>query len=44
MEEVRKHITFETGIWSAYNDSVYDFTDFVHRHPGGDEKMIMAAG
>ena len=31
-------------IWISYQDSVYDITEFVKNHPGGSEKLMMAAG
>ena len=43
-EEVRKHRTLEDRIWVSYEDSVYDITSFLPKHPGGDEKIKMAAG
>eukprot|EP00931_Biecheleriopsis_adriatica_P052430 TRINITY_DN30497_c0_g1_i2.p1 TRINITY_DN30497_c0_g1~~TRINITY_DN30497_c0_g1_i2.p1 ORF type:complete len:650 (+),score=127.59 TRINITY_DN30497_c0_g1_i2:53-2002(+) len=43
-EEVAKHTTPETGIWVSYKDGVYDITDFVANHPGGKDKIMLAAG
>uniref|UniRef100_A0A7S2MXZ7 sulfite oxidase n=1 Tax=Helicotheca tamesis TaxID=374047 RepID=A0A7S2MXZ7_9STRA len=31
-------------IWMSYGGMVYDVTDFVPNHPGGSEKIMMAAG
>ncbi|KAB5537047.1 hypothetical protein PHYPO_G00114340 [Pangasianodon hypophthalmus] len=42
-EEVTKHCAVEKGIWVTYKGSVYDVTDFVAIHPGGD-KILLAAG
>ena len=28
----------------SYEDGVYDITEFIKRHPGGSEKILMAAG
>eukprot|EP00602_Paraphysomonas_sp_CaronLab_P006325 CAMPEP_0185026066 /NCGR_PEP_ID=MMETSP1103-20130426/9776_1 /TAXON_ID=36769 /ORGANISM="Paraphysomonas bandaiensis, Strain Caron Lab Isolate" /LENGTH=516 /DNA_ID=CAMNT_0027559511 /DNA_START=230 /DNA_END=1780 /DNA_ORIENTATION=- len=42
--EVTKHKTLETGIWTTFKDGVYDITDFVANHPGGSEKVQLAAG
>jgi sulfite oxidase len=42
-EDVSKHKTKETRIWVTYKDGVYDITDFVESHPGGD-KILLAAG
>nr|XP_022903826.1 probable sulfite oxidase, mitochondrial [Onthophagus taurus] len=43
MEEVNKHATKETGIWVTYKQGVYDITNFINEHPGGDQ-ILMAAG
>lgn len=34
----------EERVWVAYKDSVYDVTDFVKKHPGGSEKLLLGAG
>lgn len=31
-------------IWMSYGGNVYDVTDFVNNHPGGSEKILLAAG
>merc|ERR1712096_51847 len=41
--EVSKHTTADTRIWVTYKDSVYDITDFIQDHPGGD-RIMLAAG
>lgn len=33
----------QTGIWVTYKNGVYDITDFVSQHPGG-EQIMLAAG
>jgi sulfite oxidase len=43
MEEVSKHDSKEKRIWVTFKSGVYDVTDFVDSHPGGD-KIMMAAG
>mmetsp|Transcript_19730 Transcript_19730/g.50088 ORF Transcript_19730/g.50088 Transcript_19730/m.50088 type:complete len:564 (+) Transcript_19730:209-1900(+) len=43
-EEVSKHTTPETRIWVTYKDGVYDITEFVEMHPGGANKIMLAAG
>ncbi|CAE7720687.1 SUOX, partial [Symbiodinium pilosum] len=43
-EEVSKHQTPESGIWVSYKDGVYDITSFVQNHPGGKDKIMLAAG
>lgn len=43
-EEVAKHKTPESRIWVTYKDGVYDITDFVALHPGGAQKIMLAAG
>uniref|UniRef100_A0A8C4QS89 Sulfite oxidase n=1 Tax=Eptatretus burgeri TaxID=7764 RepID=A0A8C4QS89_EPTBU len=42
-KEIAQHCTFEQRIWVTYKGCVYDITDFVDLHPGGD-KILMAAG
>jgi cytochrome b involved in lipid metabolism len=41
--QVRQHKSKADGIWMSYNGGVYDLTDFVDGHPGGD-KILLAAG
>mmetsp|Transcript_16212 Transcript_16212/g.43676 ORF Transcript_16212/g.43676 Transcript_16212/m.43676 type:complete len:678 (+) Transcript_16212:69-2102(+) len=42
--EVARHTTMETGIWVSYKNGVYDITEFVANHPGGKDKIMLAAG
>lgn len=42
-EEVAKHHSSAKGVWVTYKGGVYDITDFVSLHPGGD-KILLAAG
>lgn len=42
--EVAKHTTMESGIWVIFEDGVYDITKFVQNHPGGADKIMLAAG
>lgn len=42
--EVAQHTTPQTGIWTTYKDGVYDITTFVASHPGGEDKIKLAAG
>ena len=42
-EEVAKHNHKSKRIWVSYRSGVYDITDFVYKHPGGD-KILMASG
>lgn len=44
VEEVSQHNNHEKGIWVTYKGNVYDITDFVANHPGGPQKIILAAG
>lgn len=44
LEEISHHKTKETGIWVVYEGYVYDISRFVANHPGGREKIMMAAG
>lgn len=42
-EQVAMHNTEESA-WIAIDARVYDVTDFVHRHPGGKEILLLATG
>lgn len=42
--EIKKHTSREEGIWVTHGKGVYDITKFVVNHPGGQEKIILAAG
>lgn len=41
--DVAKHKTAESRIWVTYRNGVYDITDYVSRHPGGN-KILLGAG
>ncbi|CAH0553952.1 unnamed protein product [Brassicogethes aeneus] len=43
VEEVSQHTEQSTGIWVTYKEGVYDVTNFVNEHPGG-EQILIAAG
>ncbi|KAG7477434.1 hypothetical protein MATL_G00069530 [Megalops atlanticus] len=43
-EEVTKHRTLADGVWVTYKGGVYDITDFVAMHPGGNKIMLAAGG
>lgn len=44
-DQVAEHNgTNGTSIWMTYGGVVYDVTDFIQNHPGGSEKIMMAAG
>lgn len=43
-QEIANHKTPETGIWVIYKNGVYDITQFVDEHPGGKQRIILAAG
>lgn len=42
-QEVSKHNCKETGIWVTFKEGVYDVTEFISQHPGGD-LLLVAAG
>ena len=44
LSEVATHKTKEKGIWVIYDNNVYDITKFVANHPGGQDKIMLAAG
>ena len=31
-------------IWMSYGGVVYDVSDFIYNHPGGSERIMLAAG
>lgn len=43
-EEIQTHNTIDKRVWVTYQDGVYDITDFIPNHPGGADKIILAAG
>jgi len=43
-KEISKHKTKDLGIWVTYREGVYDITKFVQNHPGGSDKILLAAG
>ena len=43
-EEISEHNNNQTRIWTSYKDRVYDITDFLDSHPGGKDKIMLAAG
>ena len=42
-DEVITHNT-ENDLWVTYKNKVYDITKFINVHPGGKDKLLMAAG
>ena len=42
-KQVQEHKTADTKIWVTYKNGVYDVTDWVESHPGGN-KILLAAG
>lgn len=42
--DVAQHTSKDKGIWVIYQDGVYDITKFVQNHPGGADKIVLAAG
>lgn len=42
-EEVAKH-TSRDDIWIIYKDKVYDVTQYLDEHPGGEEVILDCAG
>lgn len=43
MDEVEKHDNLD-DLWVTYGKNVYDVTKFAKHHPGGTDKILMAAG
>jgi sulfite oxidase len=44
LSEIAQHNHASKGIWVVYKDGVYDITNFISQHPGGKQKISMAAG
>lgn len=42
-EEVSKHTDPNESVWVSFKENVYDITEFIENHPGG-EKILLAAG
>ena len=42
--EIAQHNCIKSGIWVTHRDMVYDITKFIANHPGGSEKIMLAAG
>lgn len=43
-DEVSRHRSLGDGVWVTYKGGVYDITEFVAMHPGGDKIMLAAGG
>ncbi|XP_029450619.1 sulfite oxidase-like [Rhinatrema bivittatum] len=43
-EEVRRHVTSMDGIWVTLGKEVFDITEFVDMHPGGNRILLAAGG
>lgn len=42
--EVAAHSGGAARVWVTFGDGVYDVTDFLAAHPGGADKLLLAAG
>ncbi|CAH1281600.1 unnamed protein product [Diabrotica balteata] len=42
LDEIAAHNSKETGIWVTYKEGVYNITEFVEGHPGGNQILIAA--
>eukprot|EP01083_Nonionella_stella_P102328 290996_1 len=42
--EVEKHKDAKKSMWVTYRHGVYDITKFIEDHPGGPERIKLAAG
>ncbi|CAN0014311.1 unnamed protein product [Bubo scandiacus] len=43
-EEVGRHRSPQDRVWVTHGTEVFDVTDFVELHPGGADKLLLAAG
>ncbi|KAL9655761.1 hypothetical protein ABK040_004988 [Willaertia magna] len=44
LEEISKHNSLNNQVWVIFKGYVYNVTDFIASHPGGVEKIMLAAG
>jgi len=44
LSEVSQHKTAETGVWVTFGNGVYDITEFIVGHPGGDRIKLASGG
>ncbi len=44
LSEIVRHNNPEQGYWIIIDDEVYDMTEFIHLHPGGDTLITNSAG
>lgn len=44
LKQVAQHSSPDNGVWVVYKDGVYDISEFMSVHPGGSEKIALAAG
>jgi sulfite oxidase len=43
-DELGKHNSLGNGVWVSFEGKAYDVTNFVRDHPGGQDKILLAAG
>lgn len=43
-QQLATHNHPDRGVWMSYRNRVYDVTKFMESHPGGKDKLMMAAG
>lgn len=43
-QDVQQHSTKNQRIWVTYKAGVYDITEFIAMHPGGEKRIMLAAG
>ncbi|KAL4229565.1 hypothetical protein ACF0H5_012604 [Mactra antiquata] len=44
LADVREHKTVKDRVWVTYKNGVYDVTDYLSQHPGGNKIMLGAGG
>lgn len=42
--QVALHTDVADGVWTTFGNGVYDITGFIENHPGGSDKVVLAAG
>ena len=44
LSDIREHRTADTGVWVTFGEGIYDITDFMVGHPGGDRISLAVGG
>ena len=42
--DLHSHRSLDKRVWVSFRGGVYDITEFLKGHPGGSDRLMMAAG